>query len=105
MPGIRQALIAFGSERGAIPGLKYAVKGLKRAMHFEIYRKKNDPHFYFRLCDEKGKVLLYSQPYKSKYGCKKGIASVRRNGGDISKYRKRVAEKKWIFIVCYLIAN
>ncbi|MEO1517958.1 MAG: YegP family protein [Bacteroidota bacterium] len=67
-------------------------------MPFEIFRKEDDPRFYFRLVDERGKVLLNSQAYKSKYGCRKGIASVRRNGGNEGQYVKKILKEKYLTI-------
>ncbi|GAA3579193.1 YegP family protein [Snuella lapsa] len=45
---------------------------------FEIYTDKKE-EFRFRLKANNGQIILASQGYNTKAGCKKGIASVRLN--------------------------
>ena len=48
---------------------------------FEIYKDKKG-EFRFRLCASNGEIILTGEGYKSKDGCKNGIASVKKNAGS-----------------------
>ena len=48
---------------------------------FEIYQDKRD-EFRFRLKATNGEIILASEGYASKDGCKKGIESVCKNAAD-----------------------
>jgi uncharacterized protein YegP (UPF0339 family) len=55
---------------------------------FQISKGKDDK-FYFNLTARNGQVILSSQGYKGKDGCKNGIASVKKNSSD-----KKHSERK-----------
>ncbi|MEX0313430.1 MAG: YegP family protein [Allomuricauda sp.] len=46
----------------------------------------------FKLKASNGQVILSSQGYASKDGCKNGIESVRRNSQDDERYERRTAK-------------
>lgn len=52
---------------------------------FQIYKSSNKK-FYFRLKAGNGQVILQSQGYGSKAGCKNGIKSVGKNGRSIKNF-------------------
>jgi len=61
-------------------------------MKFEIFQSdKNDKHF-FNLIAGNGQVILSSQGYASKDGCKKGIASVQNNCGQDECFTRNEAK-------------
>ena len=62
------------------------------ASHFEIKSAKNGKHF-FNLCASNGEIILTSQMYSSKSGCRKGLASVRANAGVAGRYEHRTGKQ------------
>ena len=52
---------------------------------FEIFKGKKS-QFYFRLRAKNGEIILQSEGYTSKSGCKNGIKSVKVNSGDEEKF-------------------
>ncbi len=56
---------------------------------FEIYRDRRG-EFRFRLKASNGEIILASEGYKAKSGCKNGIASVKKN----SKAKKNFVRKE-----------
>ena len=52
---------------------------------FEISRRSNG-QLQFNLKAANDQVILSSQGYKAKSSCLKGVASVRRHGGDASNF-------------------
>ena len=48
---------------------------------FELYKDKKG-EFRFRLKAGNGEIILTGESYKSKDGCKNGIASIRKNAVD-----------------------
>ena len=52
---------------------------------FQIFKGKNG-EYYFNLKSSNGQVILKSEGYESKGGCKNGIASVKENAPDDSRY-------------------
>jgi uncharacterized protein YegP (UPF0339 family) len=66
--------------------------GELQEFYFEIFLDVSRKPFRkrewrFRLKDKTGDIIFKSESYKALQGCKKGIASVRVNGGDFSNYR------------------
>ena len=67
---------------------------------FEIYKDKGGK-FRFRLKAANGETILASQGYKSKSGCKNGIASVQKNCTDSDCYkRSETSNGKFRFNLC-----
>lgn len=57
---------------------------------FEISRRKNG-EFQFNLKAGNGQVILSSEGYGDKAGCRNGIESVRKNSPDDGRYDRRTA--------------
>ena len=51
-----------------------------------------DNQFYFNLTAKNGQVIISSQGYKSKDGCKNGIASVKKNSSNKKHYERKDAK-------------
>ena len=58
---------------------------------FEVYVDKAGEH-RFRLKAGNGEIILTSEGYNEKSGCANGIESVRKNGGDASRFEKITTE-------------
>ena len=54
---------------------------------FELKKSKNDK-FYFSLLAGNGQTILSSEMYEAKASAVNGIESVKKNGGDETKYAK-----------------
>ena len=54
---------------------------------FEIYKDKAG-EYRFRLKASNGEIILASEGYKAKSGCKNGIASVQKNAASASRFQK-----------------
>ena len=54
---------------------------------FELKKSKNDK-FYFSLLASNGQVILGSEMYEAKASAVNGIESVKKNGGDATRYAK-----------------
>lgn len=64
---------------------------------FEI-KKRTNGEFQFNLKASNGEVILTSEGYTTKANCEKGIASVKKNSTDDSKYDKKESKNgKWYF--------
>lgn len=64
---------------------------------FEI-KKRTNGEFQFNLKASNGEVILTSEGYTTKANCEKGIASVKKNSIDDSKYDKKESKNgKWYF--------
>ena len=57
---------------------------------FEIGKRKNG-EFQFNLKAGNGQVILTSQGYADKSGCKNGIESVKKNAPDDDRYERKTA--------------
>lgn len=57
---------------------------------FEIYKDRGGKH-RFRLKASNGQIILASQGYSAKTGCKNGIASVKKNGKLAKQYERCTA--------------
>jgi uncharacterized protein len=55
---------------------------------FQVSNGKDDK-FYFNLTAKNGQVILTSQGYKGKDGCKNGIASVKKNSSNKKHYERK----------------
>jgi uncharacterized protein YegP (UPF0339 family) len=70
-----------------------------RKPKFQIFVGKND-QFYFRLRAANNEVILTSEGYSSKQGCKNGIASVKKNAPLDQRYQqKESANGKHYFVL------
>ena len=58
---------------------------------FEIYRDKADK-YRFRLKAGDGEIILSSQGYDGRSGCRNGVDSVRRNANDPKRFVKSRSE-------------
>lgn len=66
---------------------------------FEI-KKRTNREFMFNLKAGNGEIILTSEGYESKQGCKKGIDSVKVNAPDDDNYdRKESSNDKFYFIL------
>ena len=64
---------------------------------FEIYKDKKG-EFRFRLKASNGQIILASEGYKARSGCKNGIESVRNNVVDSSRFEsKETKSGKFMF--------
>ncbi|BDS06933.1 hypothetical protein NT6N_19730 [Oceaniferula spumae] len=67
---------------------------------FEIYQSEKTQKFHFRLKAKNGEIILTGQAYKDKSGCENGVASVKKNGGDESKFEiKDSTDGKQYFVL------
>ena len=57
---------------------------------FEISKRKNG-EFQFNLKAGNGQVILVSQGYADKAGCKNGIESVKKNSPDDARYERKTS--------------
>jgi uncharacterized protein len=55
---------------------------------FQVTTGKDDK-FYFNLTAKNGQIILSSQGYKAKEGCKSGIASVKKNSSNKKNYERK----------------
>ncbi|TXB67573.1 YegP family protein [Phaeodactylibacter luteus] len=67
-------------------------------MKFEIFKSENNEKYYFRLKARNGQVILSSQGYANKAGCKNGVESVQKNASNDDHFeRKEAANGKFHF--------
>jgi uncharacterized protein len=66
-----------------------------------IIKTGKDGQKYFNLKAGNGEVILSSEGYSNTTGCKKGIASVQKNGTDKSKFEKKTAKNSKCFFVLH----
>jgi uncharacterized protein len=57
-----------------------------------VIKTGKDGQFYFNLKASNGEIILSSEGYTTKTSCKRGIASVMKNGQDSSKYMKSISK-------------
>ncbi len=69
------------------------------SMKFEIFQSEKDQQYYFRLKARNGRIMLRSEGYRTKAGCRKGVEAVKRLAGDEDRYIKKVAENKKSYLV------
>lgn len=60
-------------------------------MKFEIFQSEKSKEYYFRLKARNGQVILSSQGYSGKSGCKNGIESVQSNATNDERYERKEA--------------
>jgi hypothetical protein len=58
-----------------------------------------DEKFYFNLTAANGLVILSSQGYKGKDGCKTGIASVKKNSTNKKHYERKDSKDEHYYFV------
>lgn len=66
-------------------------------MKFEIKKSEKNGKFYFNLKAKNGQVILSSQGYAQKSGCKNGIESVRENCGNDDLYEIKEASNGKVY--------
>jgi uncharacterized protein YegP (UPF0339 family) len=59
---------------------------------FEIKQSANGK-FHFNLKAGNGQIILSSEMYESKSSCMNGVESIRKNGGDETRFEKRASAK------------
>jgi len=64
---------------------------------FEIFQSEKNEKYYFRLKAGNGQVILASQGYTSKGGCKNGVESVQTNAPTDERYDRKVAKDEQVF--------
>lgn len=65
-----------------------------------VCTKRANGEYQFNLNASNGQTILTSEGYKAKSGCANGIASVKKNASDDSKYeRKTAANGKSYFVL------
>ncbi|KAF1694279.1 YegP family protein [Pseudoxanthomonas koreensis] len=63
-----------------------------------VIGKRSNGDFQFNLKAGNGQVILASQGYADKGGCRNGIDSVQRNAADDARYERKVSSNgKWFF--------
>ncbi len=63
-----------------------------------VIGKRSNGDFQFNLKAGNGQVILASQGYADKSGCRNGIESVKKNSPDDGRYeRKTSSNGKWFF--------
>lgn len=63
-----------------------------------VISKRSNGDFQFNLKAGNGQVILASQGYADKGGCRNGIESVKKNSPDDARYeRKTSSNGKWFF--------
>ena len=66
---------------------------------FEIYKDQAGKH-RFRLKASNGQIILASQGYSAKTGCKNGVASVKKNGNLAKQFERCTARNgKFYFLL------
>ena len=66
---------------------------------FQIFTGKDD-QYYFRLYAANGEIILASEAYVSKQGCRNGIYSVKDNAPSDERYRReRAADGQFYFVL------
>ncbi|MGK0185345.1 MAG: hypothetical protein ACI9R3_001121 [Verrucomicrobiales bacterium] len=58
---------------------------------FEIYQSEKSKKFHFRLKAKNGQIILTSQGYSDKSGCKNGVKSVAKNAANDARFEINTA--------------
>ncbi len=67
---------------------------------FEIFQSEKNEEFYFRLKAKNGEIILQSEGYKTKAGCRNGVESVKTNAPNDDLYeRKESTNEKFFFVL------
>jgi uncharacterized protein YegP (UPF0339 family) len=65
-----------------------------------IITKRRDGEYQFNLKAGNGEIILISEGYTTKYGCKNGIESVRINSQIDSRFERKIAvNDKYYFVM------
>jgi uncharacterized protein YegP (UPF0339 family) len=59
-----------------------------------VLRNNGRGEFYFNLTDDKGRILLISELYKTKDSCRDGIISVQVNCIYYKRFEKKISQDK-----------
>ena len=63
-----------------------------------VISKRSNGDFQFNLKAGNGQVILVSQGYADKGGCRNGIESVQKNSPDDARYERKMSSNgKWFF--------
>ncbi|MCU0442338.1 MAG: YegP family protein [Bacteroidia bacterium] len=65
---------------------------------FTIFKGSNQ-NYYFHLKADNGEKVLSSEGYSSKQGCQNGVASVRANAKDDSRYERKSTLAGYSFVL------
>ena len=65
---------------------------------FVVSRRSNG-EFQFKLCASNGQTILTSEGYTTREGCMNGVASVRTNAADATRFEKRTASDGRFYFV------
>ena len=68
---------------------------------FEIFKGKDNSHFFFHLKAGNGEVILASQGYTTKANCKNGVESVAKNAADEGNFEKKTAKDGRAYFVLH----
>ena len=68
------------------------------ASKFTITKARNGK-FHFNLKSGNGEIVLASQGYKSRSGCRNGIESVRKNGALTERFEEKLARNGKAYFV------
>lgn len=68
-----------------------------------IIKTGKDGQRYFNLVAGNGEAILSSEGYAALAGCKKGIASVMKNGTDKTKFEKKTAKNGKFFFTLHAV--
>ncbi len=66
---------------------------------FVIDKSEKNGEFYFNLKAGNGQVILTSEMYAAKQGCKNGIESVKKNAPDDGRYERKESKNGKPFFV------
>lgn len=88
--GINNLLLIFKTLQSVpiyfISNLKYF---LMINPKYQIFRDTEDGHFYYRLIDANGEIVLNSEGYFNKQSCLEDISSVRKNARYDSRFDRK----------------
>ena len=84
--------LAFFRQRSAAGQTEVQTEKKKRTGKFEITTSRSG-QFRFNLKAANGEIILTSQMYESKAGAENGIASVRANAADDSRFERNTSSK------------
>lgn len=62
-----------------------------------VIGKRGNGDFQFNLKAGNGQVILTSQGYADKSGCRNGIDSVRKNSADDARYERKISSNQKFF--------
>jgi uncharacterized protein YegP (UPF0339 family) len=66
---------------------------------FEIFRSAASGQYHYRLRAANGEIILSSEGYTAKSSCLQGIASVRANATDMTRYIRHDSYMNYTFVL------